>query len=359
MALPLPGGGYTGVAFTATNLDKFIPEIWSSEIIRARNSSLVMANYCKRIPDSMKRGDVLHVPSVGRLSVNPKISEAPVQLQNGTPQEFTFFRDRHVETSFMIEDIANIQSDYDARGIYTEEAGLALARDIDSWILSHRAEIKRQGRVVSGGSALSLANILTARLLLLQADVPLDDLVLVISPAQHASLLSITQFISSDFVNGRPVETGKVGSLYGIPVIVTNAIRKNATSGFRIGDSDPTGATPGVQFWSATNTRAEFSRYFPDSTKLTPWNIQQKVGGQHVFTPVTVANETTDTLLVGAYSAILCSKEWLAFWMSDSPKVESSREVLFQADAVVSIQYYGAKVYRPECAVVIETTEPT
>jgi len=337
----------------------FIPEIWSSEIIRARNSSLVMANYCKRIPDSMKRGDVLHVPSVGRLSVNPMIAEAPVQLQNGTPTEFTFFRDRHVETSFMILDIANVQSDYDTRGIYTEEAGLALARDIDNWILAHRVEIKRQGRVVAGGAALTLANVLTARLLLLQADVPLEDLVLVIAPAQHASLLSIPQFISADFVSGRPVETGQVGSLYGIPVIVSNNIRKNATTGFRIGDGDPTGATPGVQFWSVANTRAEFSRYFPDATKLAPWNIQQKVGGQHTLAPVTVAAETTDTLLVGSYSALLCSKDWLAFWMSESPKVESSREVLFQADAVVSTQYYGAKVYRPECAVVIETSEPT
>jgi len=357
--MALPGGAYVGSAFTPTNLDRFIPEIWSSEIIRARNASLVMLDYVKRIPDAMKRGDVLHVPSVGRLSVNPKISEAPVQLQNGTPTEFTFFRDRYVETSFMIEDIANIQADYDTRGIYTEEAGLALARDMDNWILSHRVEIKRQGRLVTGGVALLLADILTARLLLLQADVPLEDLVLIISPAQHASLLAIQQFISADFVSGRPIETGLVGSVYGIPVVVSNNIRKNATTGFRIGDGDATGATPGVQFWSTANTRAEYSRYFPDATKLAPWNVQQKVGGQHTLTAVTVAAEITNTLRVGYYSALLCSKEWLAFWMSESPKVESSREVLFQADAVVSCQYYGAKVYRPECAVVIETQEPT
>lgn len=353
--MALPGtGGYVGSAFTQTNLDKFIPEMWSSEIIRARNANLVMSNFTKRIPDSMKEGDVLHVPSVGRLGVNPKISETPVQMQNGTPGEFTFFRDRYVESSFMIEDIGAVQADYDTRSIYTDEAGKALARDMDAWILSHRVEIKRQGRVVTNAGNLSLANILTAKLMLEKDDVPLEDVRLVVSPAQYTSLLQIDQFINGFYVNNNPVVTGQVGTLFGIPVVVTNAIKKNATTGFRIGDADPAGPTPGVAFWNGT--AAQYSRYYPDATKLAPWTSAQKVGGQHTLAAPT-SGTSGDTLDIGKYSALLCSSDWLAFWMGINPKVESSREVLFQADAVVSTQYYGAKVYRPDCAVVIETGE--
>ncbi|ASV43892.1 major capsid protein [Cyanophage BHS3] len=354
--MALPGGGYVGSAFTQTNLDKFIPELWTTEIIRARNSKLVMLDHVKRMPDSMLVGDIVHVPSVGRLAVNPKIAETPVSLQNGTPGEFTFSRDRYIESSFMLEDIAAIQSNYDARSIYTEEAGLALARDIDAWILSHRVVIKALGNVVTNAGNMSLGNILTAKLMLEKADVDISEARLIVSPAQYTSLLQIDQFINGFYTNVQPVVTGQVGTLFGIPVVVTNAIKKNATSGFKIGDADTAGATPGVAFWNTSTSAANFSRYYPDSTKTAPWTSSQKVGGQHTLTAPT-SSSPGDTLAIGSYSAILCTPEWLAFWMGQEPKVESSREVLFQADAVVSTQYYGCKVYRPECAVIIETGE--
>lgn len=357
--MPLSGSSHVGSAFTQANLDKFIPELWTSEIIRARNSNLRMMDAVRRIPDSMKRGDVLHVPSVGRLAVNVKFPEQPVQLQNGTPGEFTMTVDRYIESSFMLEDIALIQSDYDARSIYTEEAGLALARDIDAWVLGHRVVLKAQGQLVTAKDAsnndttLNRSAILTARLLLEQADVPLDDVVLYVSPAQYTSLLQIDQFVNTFYVNDRPTVTGRVGSIYGIPVEVTNAIKKNATTGFRIGDSDVVGPTPGVAFWN--NTTASYSRYYPDASKTaTQWGARN--GGQHTLTAPT-STAAGDTLRVGYYSALLCSKDWFALWMQQEPKLESSREVLFQADAVVATQLYGGKVYRKECGVVIESNE--
>jgi hypothetical protein len=350
--MPLPGGGYSGSAFKQSDLDKFIPELWSSEIIRARNSALVMIDHVKRIPDSMKKGDVLHVPKVGRLAVNPKVAETPVSLQNGQPTEFTFLRDRYVESSFMIEDIAAIQSNYDARSIYTEEAGLALARDIDSWILAHRVVIKALNNVIDVNGNITLASILAAKLKLEQADVPLEGVKLIVSPAQYTSLLQIDQFINGFYVDNKPVVTGQVGTIFGIPVVVTNAIKKNSLGNvFRIGDNDPLGPTPGM---ATTNGGNPLSRYYPAST-LGQWTAAQKVGGQH---DAELINGTTHaSLAANKYSAIMCHNDWLAFWMGIEPKVESSREVLFQADAVVTTQYYGCKVYRPECAVIIESGE--
>ena len=359
--MPLPGGSHVGSAFTPTNLDKFIPELWSSEVTRALNEKLVMKDHVKRIPGTQRKGDVIHVPSVGRLSVNPKISETPVTLQNGTPGEFTFKRDRHVESSFMVEDIAALQSDYDTRSIYSQEAGLALARDIDAWLLAHRVVLKAEGQIVQSGGGtpapLNLAAILTARLMLEKADVPVEGAHLIVSPAQYTSLLQIDEFINGFYVDNRPVVTGQVGTIFGIPVIVTNAIRKNATSGFRIGDSDTAGATPGVAFWNTGGTpAANYSRYYPDESKLAPWTATQKVGGQHTLTAPT-STTPGSTLAIGQYSALLCHPDWLAFWMDDMAKTESSRETLFLADAVVSHQYYGCKVYRKQFAVVIESNE--
>ena len=344
-----------GAAFTQTVLDKFIPELWMDEVIRARNAKMFMKDHVKMIPDSMKKGNLVHVPKTGRMTVNIKVSEAPVNLQTNTPTEFTMTVDRYMESSFIVEDIAALQEDYDARNIFTQEAGLALARDIDHWILSHRVAIKAAGNVIQCRTAaddaddvLNRAAILAARLVMQQADVPLDDVVLIVSPAQYTSLLSIDGFINGFYVEGKPTMTGRVGNLYGIPVMETNHIVKNAITGFRIGDADTPGATPGVAHWT---TVAEYSKYYPDAAKLAAGS-----GGQESLTAPTSGTDG-DTLKIGQYSAIMCSKEWLAVWMQQAPKVESSREVLYQADAIVATQYYGMKTYRPETAVIIESNE--
>jgi hypothetical protein len=347
-----------GSAATKAVLDKFIPELWSDEIIRARNARIMMLAFVKRIPDSMKKGDVLHVPIVGRLTVNYKRPETPVTLQVQGPTEFLMGTDRYMESSFMIEDIAAIQEDYNARSIYTEEAGLALGRDIDHWILCHRLAIKKAGNVIqcrnAGNTAddvLNRAAILAARLRLVQANVPLDDVVLIVSPAQYTSLLNVDGFINGFYVDGKPTMTGRVGDLFGIPVMECNNILKNATTNFRIGDTGTTGPTPGVAFWNGTT--AVYSDYYPDQGKFTDPNH----GGQELGMTAPTSVLAGDTLAVNQYSAIMCSKDWLAFWMQQTPKVESSREVLYQGDAVVCTQYYGAKTFRKDAAVIIESNE--
>lgn len=347
-----------GSAATRAVLDRFIPELWADDIIRARNARVMMLEYIKRIPDSMKKGDVLHVPIVGRLGVNYKRPEAPVTLQVQGPTEFLMGVDRYMESSFMIEDIAAIQEDYNARSIYTEEAGLALGRDIDHWILAHRLAIKKAGNVIQCRNAantaddvLNRAAILAARLRLVQANVPLDDVVLIVSPAQYTSLLNVDGFINGFYVDGKPTMSGRVGDLFGIPVMESNNILKNASAGFRIGDSGVTGPTPGVAAW--VSGAAVYSDYYPDQSKFA----DPTHGGQELGMIAPTVSTPGDTLAINQYSAIMCSKEWLAFWMQQSPKVESSREVLYQGDAVVCTQFYGAKTYRRDAAIVIESNE--
>lgn len=340
--------------------EMIIPQ-WLTMVTRALNAQLVMRNHVWAPTPTKTSGDKINIPSLGRLTVNPKVSDKPVTLQKSTSSNFSFFADRHIETSRMFEDIASLQHDYPLMQLYTEEAGLALARDLDNWILSHRVALKAEGQVIrcengSGtGVPLDLASILAAKLKMEKDDVPTDGLSLIVSPAQYISLLSDDLLINADYrAGGAPVSSGVVGTVYGIPVIVTNNIRKNATTGFRIGDSETEGATPGVAFWDGT--AADYSLYYPDSTKLGSWTADQKVGGQHTLTAPT-SGAAGDTLEIGAYSAILCRPEWLAFWQRKSITAESSRETLYLSDALVSHQYYGAKLYRPEFGVVIESFE--
>ena len=52
-------------------------------------------------------------------------------------------------------------------------------------------------------------------------DVPMDNRVFVIPPAVKNAMTGISNYISTDFVTGKPVESGKIGSLYGIDVVVS------------------------------------------------------------------------------------------------------------------------------------------
>jgi len=54
------------------------------------------------------------------------------------------------------------------------------------------------------------------------ADVPMDNRAFVVPPSLRNAILGETRYNSSDFVDGRGVQTGLIGSLYGIDVYVSS-----------------------------------------------------------------------------------------------------------------------------------------
>ena len=99
---------------TVTTADKFIPDVWAMETLRATEDALVMAPLVKRY-DSLveKRGDTIHIPNLSNLSANDKSANTQVTLQTVTETETTININKHKETSFLVEDIVKVQSNYD------------------------------------------------------------------------------------------------------------------------------------------------------------------------------------------------------------------------------------------------------
>lgn len=286
----------------------------------------------------------------------------------------------------MIEDIVEIQSQYALRQEYTREAGYALARDMDNFILAHRAVINAYDsqRLVSynAGAAdlvgdgtvnahwantpapLTYASILLARQKLDEADVPSVGRKLYISPAQYVDLLSINVFISTDFNGGgSPVTNGVVGRILDFEVEVSTQLGINSNLGYRNGRDGVLLPTPGVLN----------SPYIPDqhgtiNTRATTLanDLDAQNGAPFLALPVfsgagATAADAGQTLgtFGGANqwaTAVACHPEWMAAGVQQSVKTESSRETLYLADAFVTSNLYGAKVWRPDHAVVIHTS---
>ena len=378
--------GYNGTALDLASVQSFIPEIWAGEIRRYRDQRFMMKDGIKMIPFEGKKGDTIHIPNISRAAVYDKLPQTPVTLQARNDGEFIFTITRHRESSFMIEDIVNVQSQYGLRAEYTREAGYGLARDMDNFLLSHRAVINsydsqrlvtyNNGTVdlVGDGTVnahwtgtpapLSYASILLAKQKLDEADIPSQGRKLYISPAQYVDLLSINVFISTDFNGGgSPVSNAVVGRILDFDVEVSTQIGVNSLLGYRNGRDGVLQPTPGVLG----------SPYMPDQhgstngrtlTAASDLDAQTSSGylGLPVFSGAgATAADAGQTLgLTGGVNqwatAIACNPEWICAGVQQSVKTESSRETLYLADAVVTSNIYGAKVWRPDNAVVIHTS---
>jgi N4-gp56 family major capsid protein len=223
---------------TLANAATFIPELWSDEIIAAYKSNLVLANLVNKMPMTGKKGDTLHIPKPTRGAAALKTAADTVTIQQTANTEVLVTIDKHYEYSRLIEDITEVQALDSLRRFYTDDAGYALAKQVDDDLFSiaHTDLTKYQINTTSGaleaydadGTAdigafgdLAFRDAIQA---LDDADVPMDGRALVIPPSVRNVIMGIDRYQSSDFVNGRGVNNGQIGQLYGIDVYVTSNV---------------------------------------------------------------------------------------------------------------------------------------
>jgi N4-gp56 family major capsid protein len=233
--------GAVGLTEAAT----FIPELWSDEIRASYEKNLVLARLVKRLSMKGKKGDTMHIPAPTRGSAYAKSENTAVTLQNNTESEVQVVINKHYEYSRLIEDIVGVQSLDSLRRFYTEDAGYALAKQIDSDLFAlgkslgdgdgtdwtHSASYfidSSTGLTLYAEDTVTTSDVFTDAgfrsliQLMDDADVPMDNRVFVIPPALRNAIMGIDRYVSSDFVNGRGVQNGKIGELYGIDIYVTS-----------------------------------------------------------------------------------------------------------------------------------------
>ena len=217
---------------TNTTAATFIPEIWSDEIIASYEKSLVIKPLVRAMSMVGKKGDTIRVPKPDRGNASVKASEGQVSLIAGNTGELVITIDQHYEYSRLIEDITDVQALASLRQFYTQDAGYALATRVDTAIVAEGANFTSQLQFVTGGTGTAVAagtateafndlGFRQAIQVLDDNDVPMDGRVFVISPAMKKSLLGEANYISTDFVTGKPVESGVIGSLYGVDIYVS------------------------------------------------------------------------------------------------------------------------------------------
>ena len=237
-----------GGAVDNTSAATFIPEIWSDEVIAAYKSNLVMANLVKKMSMTGKKGDTIHVPKPTRGSANAKVAETAVTIQNSVESEVLININKHFEFSRLIEDITEVQALASLRQFYTGDAGYGLAKQVDndlfelaksfgdgngtSYVNSGSFQINTTSGALEAYDADGTADIgafsdAAFRALIQKqddADVPMDGRSFIVPPSLRNAIMGIERYTSTDFVNGKSVETGKIGNLYGVDVFVSTNV---------------------------------------------------------------------------------------------------------------------------------------
>ena len=234
---------------TTTTAATFIPEIWSDEIVAAYKKNLVLANVVMKMNFKGKKGDTVHVPAPTRGSASAKVATNAVTLIAATESEVQILINKHYEYSRLIEDIVEAQALNSLRQFYTNDAGYALAKQVDTDLVqlgrafngatigtddyatsasSTKAYIGSDGTTAynsatSNAAALTDAAIRRTIQRLDDNDTPMDGRFFIIPPSSRNTLMGLARYTEQAFVGDRnAIRNGEIGNLYGIPVFVTS-----------------------------------------------------------------------------------------------------------------------------------------
>ena len=230
---------------TVTTAATFIPEIWSDEVVAAYKKSLVAAPLIKRMNFKGKKGDTVNIPVPTRGTASAKAANTQVNLNVATESNIPVLINKHFEYSRLVEDIVEIQALASLRQFYTDDAGYALSKQVDT-------DVIQLGRGVNGGagtaayanayiggdgttaynsgtpnaSALTDAAIRRSIQRLDDNDVPMDGRFLIVPPSARNTLMGLARYTEQAFVGevgaGNTIRNGEIGNLYGIPVFVSS-----------------------------------------------------------------------------------------------------------------------------------------
>ncbi len=222
---------------TATTAAVFLPTLWSVETLRATESALVFAGLVKRYDALVTaRGQTIKIPNISNLSANAKTANNNVTTQTVTETSTTLTISSWYEASFQIEDLVTVQSSYDLRSEYSEKAGYAIAKQVDSDVAAEYTTFTTTAQGTYG-SDIGDATIVGAINQLNLGDIPMENRALVLYPSQIAAIMKLDKFVKADYLGEynlpTPVRKGPNsrymwGQIYGVPVYYTTNVPATA-----------------------------------------------------------------------------------------------------------------------------------
>ena len=225
--MAFPTGTFTGAS---GDLDVLIPEIWGSKLNDFFKNSLRFAQFFTDRSDELSGGgDTIYTPNITEMTAYSKSNATAVTLNSPTETKVNLVVDQWYEVSFSIEDreLAFVKKSYSIQEKYMENAAYTTAKKLESAIAALFSGFSNS----VGASTTNLADseIRAAIATLESNSVPgiYDGMVAFFMHPNTVwrQVMGIDKFTLLQNTNGAdPVLKGMVGTLYGIPVIVSELV---------------------------------------------------------------------------------------------------------------------------------------
>jgi len=214
---------------------KFVPEIFSKDVIMHTMSNLVCApSFNTTYTNKLKMGYKISIPvftEATATEVTPG-TEPTAQDLRGTAATVTV--DNWYESSAEISDLIEIEQEADWLAGAAKSCAYAIAKKIDTSIGVLFSTLG--GSTVYGSDGQTFTDDIFRALVqtLDEADVPDSERVLIGDPSMKSDLLAIDKFITVDYVKTPIVPTGMFGTLYNSQVKITNNLTATTTGNYGV-----------------------------------------------------------------------------------------------------------------------------
>lgn len=216
----------------------FIPELWASGAIVAREQKLVFARYVDlHYRDGLTFGDIIHLPSVGNLAARSKAkaSNAAITYETVTETNLDITIATWEYAAIAVESIVKVQANRDMFSAYSGKLGYALALAVDDVLAGLPDDFSNA--VGSLGANLTYEDVLRASQYLDDALAPQSGRVIIVAPAQKSGFMLLDQFIHRDYAALRSSqvvtesEMATIGEWMNMPVAVSTNVEGTNAAG--------------------------------------------------------------------------------------------------------------------------------
>lgn len=200
---------------TSAELSVLVPQIWSRQYYDVLLANLAFNPIISRDYE----GEIQNLGDTVKISTFPEFAEADevaedqrVDADSITVTQQSLVINKRVAKDFILTNKAMLQS-LPAMDKLRDLAIFAIQKKIQKTIIANIVPSTVPDHTIAYGSGttLALSDILSAKELLDESNVPMMDRYMVVGSAQLNDLFNIVGFMSSDFItSGAPLQTGQL-----------------------------------------------------------------------------------------------------------------------------------------------------
>ena len=214
---------------------KFIPEIFSRQVLMAVKSMLVALPFVDHSWESeLAKGDTIYITKTNIVTATEVTVGTEGVLKNPyNTSHATVSIDQYFEAPVVIDYMSRRQSQVDLVGNAAIESAYAVSRKMDSTICDLFEDLSDSTGYGTDGSAVTDDVLIDCVEELDNADIPAENRAWIVDPSVKADLMTIDKFVRADYFASDAIPTGAFRKdIYGAPMLITNNLTANSTGNF-------------------------------------------------------------------------------------------------------------------------------